>query len=100
MAGILYMFILDSTPKEKHTRSPYTDIYIPFALYLVPFIFYSGMAIFVLHHSDLFLIGSLTMGNVLLMALTKVYLTKNGYGENVQAIKMTNKSVGNLNSAE
>jgi uncharacterized membrane protein len=99
VAGILYMYILESTPKEKHTRSPYIDIYIPFALYLVPFVYYIEMAIYFLHHSDLVLVGSLTMGNVLLMVLAKIYLTKNGYGEHLQAVKMTKKSVGHLKSA-
>ena len=96
VANIILQIVLHSTPPEVHVRSRHLDIYAPMALYFAPFAFGMMMELIYMRSSDVILVGLLGMGNVLLLAMTKVYLTKNGYREHQLAMDMSAESLDKL----
>jgi uncharacterized membrane protein len=100
VGNMILQLILRSTPDAQHVRSRYLDIYSPLAMYFAPFSFGIMVELLYMKHSDVILIGCMGMGNILLMVLTKIYLTNNGYREHQLALDMSEESARKLSGKD
>jgi len=90
---ITYHLILNSTPVERHIRSKYLDIYTPLLIYASGLTFGMAIELIFQRHADVALIGIMTIGMVVLMVITKLYLEKQMSRPNPIGIMLSEKSL-------
>jgi putative membrane protein len=71
---LFYRLILETGPKKRH--SIYLSVYGPILQYLNLFIFFALQIVTMLKRMDVLLIGSLSMGGMVLLGISKLYLKR------------------------
>ena len=74
----IYQLVVFTTPPERHTRSVYLDVYFPIIFYGFTFITDLGGVVHFGQYPDVAMLGSFSMGGIMLIAFAKLYLERLG----------------------
>ena len=96
----IYQLVVFTTPKERHVRSRYLDIYFPLTMYAFTFLYALGTYLFFVKYYDVAMIGVFSMGGILLMACVKLYLEKQGSQTNPMAQRIVEDAKASLPASE
>jgi uncharacterized membrane protein len=88
-----YRLILGTTPKDRHRRSRYLDLYVPLTVYTSFFIAMMELEIFGQGHSEIVLIGTLSFGAIVTLVWTKYYHEKIGGRPNAIGVGISEEAL-------
>ena len=97
---VIYQLVVFTTPRTRHTRSKYLDVYIPLTMYAFTFAYDFAAMIFFAKYMEIAMIGAFGFGGILLILCTKFYFEKQGFQANLMAQRIIQESQASLAGAE